>query len=54
MKAVFLPAQTIKELNNSIGDTKLIIVDGTEQRRNRPKDRVKQKEYYSGKKNTTP
>ncbi len=52
-KADFLPPQTIRELNNEIGDTKLVIIDGTEQRRNRPKDKGKQKDYYSGKKNIT-
>ncbi len=49
----FLPARSIGELNESMGNSKVIIVDGTEQRRNRPKNWEKQKEYYSGKKNIT-
>jgi len=48
-----LPAETIEELNKQIRGIGLVIVDGTEQRKNRPKDREKQKNYYSGKKNAT-
>jgi hypothetical protein len=47
-----LPAESLKSLRTIIGDEKLVIIDGTEQRKNRPKDKKKQKEYYSGKKNT--
>lgn len=49
-----LPAETIGELNRRLKEIKLVIVDGTEQRKNRPKDKEKQKEYYSGKKNVIP
>jgi len=47
-----LPAESLKTLRKAIGDEKLVIIDGTEQRKNRPKNKEKQKEYYSGKKNT--
>jgi hypothetical protein len=47
-----LPAESIGELTARLKDIKLVIVDGTEQRKNRPKDSKKQKDYYSGKKNT--
>lgn len=46
-----LPAESIEELNKQLRGVGLVIVDGTEQRKNRPKDREKQKNYYSGKKN---
>lgn len=49
-----MPAETISEVNTVIGDEKLIIIDGTEQKKNRPKNSAKQKEYYSGKKNSIP
>lgn len=48
-----LPAVSLGELNKRLNDLELVIVDGTEQRKNRPKDKEKQKNYYSGKKNTT-
>ena len=48
-----LPVDTIGELNKRLTDIKLVIVDGTEQRKNRPKNKEKQKDYYSGRKNTT-
>ena len=47
-----LPAESLKTLRKAIGDEKLVIIDGTEQRKHRPKNKEKQKEYYSGKKNT--
>ncbi|OHD64954.1 MAG: hypothetical protein A2176_07830 [Spirochaetes bacterium RBG_13_51_14] len=47
-----LPADSLKTLRKVIGDEKLVIIDGTEQRKNRPKNKENQKEYYSGKKNT--
>lgn len=46
-----LPVSTLTELHEKVEDVKLIIVDGTEQRRNRPKNKAKQRQYYSGKKN---
>jgi len=46
-----MPSDSIAELSKRLKDVKLIIVDGTEQQRNRPKDKEKQKKYYSGKKN---
>ena len=46
-----LPSESITGLNYKLKDVKLIIIDGTEQRRNRPKNKEKQKKYYSGKKN---
>ncbi len=46
-----MPANSITELNAKLTDVRLIIVDGTEQRKNRPKNKEKQKKYYSGKKN---
>ena len=46
-----MPANSITELNTKLTDVRLIIVDGTEQRKNRPKSKEKQKKYYSGKKN---
>ena len=46
-----MPANSIIELNTKLTDVRLIIVDGTEQRKNRPKNKEKQKKYYSGKKN---
>ena len=48
-----IPATSIAELNKRLKEINLVIVDGTEQRKNRPKDHKKQKDYYSGKKNTT-
>jgi len=48
-----LPAESIGELNKRLEGVKLVIIDGTEQRKNRPKDNEKQKNYYSGKKNIT-
>ena len=48
-----LPAESIEQLNRLLGDEKVIIIDATEQKKNRPKDKEKQKEYYSGKKNST-
>lgn len=48
-----LPSESIRELNKVIRDEKLIIIDGTEQRKNRPKNSKIQREYYSGKKNST-
>ena len=48
-----IPATSIEELNKRLKEINLVIVDGTEQRKNRPKDYEKQKDYYSGKKNTT-
>jgi len=51
-KSKSLPADSMKALSKVIGDEKLVIIDGTEQRKNRPKNKQKQKEYYSGKKNT--
>jgi hypothetical protein len=48
-----MPSASIDELNKKLKNVHLIIVDGTEQPRNRPKDREKQKKYYSGKKNAT-
>ena len=53
-KSKSLPADSLRALSKVIGDEKLVIIDGTEQRKNRPKDKQKQKEYYSGKKNTIP
>ncbi len=47
-----LPVDTIGELNKRLKDIELAIIDGTEQRKNRPKNKEKQKDYYSGKKNT--
>jgi len=49
-----LPAESIEELNTRLRGIGLVIVDGTEQRKNRPKDKEKQKNYYSGKKNVIP
>lgn len=46
-----IPAGSIGELNKRIKNIELVIVDGTEQRRNRPKNWENQKDYYSGKKN---
>ena len=46
-----LPASSLAELHEKVEDIELIIVDGTEQRRNRPKNKDKQKQCYSGKKN---
>lgn len=46
-----MPSSSITELNSKLTDVKLIIVDGTEQRKNRPKNKEKQRNYYSGKKN---
>ncbi len=46
-----LPAESIGELNRHLHGINLVILDGTEQRKNRPKDSEKQKDYYSGKKN---
>jgi hypothetical protein len=46
-----LPISSLAELHEKVEDVELIIVDGTEQRRNRPKNKEKQKQYYSGKKN---
>ncbi len=48
-----MPSSSITELNSTLTDVRLIIVDGTEQRKNRPKNKEKQKKYYSGKKNAT-
>lgn len=45
-----LPAESLKTLRKIIGNEKLVIIDDTEQRKNRPKNKKKQKEYYSGKK----
>lgn len=53
-KSKSLPVESLKALRTIIGDEKLVIIDGTEQRKNRPKNKQKQKEYYSGKKNTIP
>jgi hypothetical protein len=52
-KSKDLPAESFSQLNRTLKDMELVIIDGTEQRKNRPKDSIKQKEYYSGKKNTT-
>jgi len=46
-----LPSDSITDLNKKLKGVRLVIVDGTEQRKNRPKDKEKQKNYYSGKKN---
>jgi hypothetical protein len=46
-----MPSTAIEDLNDKLKDVQSIIVDGTEQRKNRPKDKEKQKKYYSGKKN---
>ena len=46
-----MPSSSIAELNVKLKNVRLIIIDGTEQRKNRPKNREKQKKYYSGKKN---
>ena len=35
-------------------ETEILIIDATEQRKQRPKNKEKQKEYYSGKKKITP
>ncbi len=48
-----LPAESINELNKRLPGVELVIVDGTEQRKNRPKNKERQKNYYSGKKNAT-
>jgi hypothetical protein len=48
----FAPAVSIEELNKRLKEINLVIVDGTEQRKNRPKNKEKQRDYYSGKKNT--
>jgi len=50
-----LPKRKFKNKNdfiNSFPNLKLVITDGTERRRRRPKNGVKQKEFYSGKKNS--
>lgn len=52
-KSGLLPAESIGELNKRLDEVNLVIIDGTEQRKNRPKNKGKQKEYYSGKKNIT-
>ena len=52
-KAGHLPAESIEQLNKLLDNEKVIIIDATEQKKNRPKDKEKQKEYYSGKKNNT-
>ena len=52
-KAGHLPSESIEQLNKLLGNEKVIIIDATEQKKNRPKDMEKQKEYYSGKKNST-
>jgi len=46
-----LPSDSITDLNKKLKGVRLVIIDGTEQRKNRPKDEEKQKDYYSGKKN---
>jgi hypothetical protein len=46
------PQDLAKNLNNY--DTLDFQIDGTERRRQRPKDKKKQKEFYSGKKKHTP
>jgi hypothetical protein len=48
-----LPAESIEQLNKLLGNEKVIIIDATEQKKNRPKNKEKQKDYYSGKKNST-
>jgi len=46
-----LSSDSITDLNKKLKGVRFIIVDGTEQHKNRPKDTEKQKDYYSGKKN---
>jgi hypothetical protein len=42
---------TVKEFETYFSEVKELILDGTEQRIQRPTDRVTQKDFYSGKKN---
>ena len=46
--------KTIKEFQDFFKDDKTLIIDGTEQAMQRPKDQEKQKDHYSGKKKLTP
>ena len=46
-----IPSDSIGAMKKKLKDVEVIIIDGTEQRKNRPKDAEKQKDYYSGKKN---
>ena len=51
-----LPEREPAKLEQMLGDYDLLefIIDGTERRRQRPKDNGQQKEYYSGKKKPRP
>ena len=51
-----LPERDPAKLEQVLADYDLLefTIDGTERRRQRPKDNVKQKEYYSGKKKRIP
>lgn len=54
VRANVLPKRKIKsrqEFMKFFPDMKIVITDGTERRKRRPKDQALQKEYYSGKKN---
>ena len=56
VRANVLPKRKIKskeEFIKSFPELKIIITDGTERRKRRPKNKDLQKEYYSGKKNGT-
>lgn len=48
-----IPSDSIGKMKNKLKNVEVIIIDGTEQRKNRPKDQEKQRDYYSGKKNAT-
>ena len=55
-RANILPKRKIKDRKEFIEcfpELKIIITDGTERRKRRPKNKDLQKEYYSGKKNVT-
>lgn len=55
-KTGVVPKEKFKNRNEFIldfPDLKVVITDGTERRRRRPKNKDNQKEFYSGKKNST-
>ena len=56
VRAEVLPKRKIKsraEFIKCFPDLKVVITDGTERRKRRPKNKALQKEFYSGKKNAT-
>lgn len=56
VRADVIPKRKIKsrkEFIKCFPDLKMVITDGTERRKRRPKNQALQKEFYSGKKNAT-